>query len=80
MTDENKKVRRIMKSWMGLSTDDSFKAWRKCVKVKKKRNRREERAKLREERLRYEDQVAKYELSKVEVNVSLRFFLIVRHT
>jgi len=33
--DANKKVRWIMQSWLGVTTDDVFRGWRDCVELKK---------------------------------------------
>jgi len=64
--EDNRKIRWIMKSWMGLSVDDAFRGWLRCVKKTKQRKRQEDRSKLKQLRLSYEESVAKYEQKKLE--------------
>lgn len=68
VTEANNKIKFIMKSWIGLSIDDAFRGWQRCVKETKHKNRTEQKGYLRKERLRYEDGVAKYELEKIDVS------------
>ena len=70
--DANKKVRWIMQNWLGVTTDEVFQGWRDCVDLKKKLQRREHRKELIEERLRNEDEMATYELNKLEVTYLMR--------
>jgi len=67
--DGNKKVRWIMKSWLGVTNDEVFKCWRDCVEVSKKQRRRKQRENSIEERLRYEDEMATYESKKLEASI-----------
>lgn len=67
----NNKVRWIIKNWMGLSTNDAFRGWRECVAASRKRKRMEQRAQMKEERLRFEDELARYEMERIEVSALL---------
>ncbi|KAL9182757.1 hypothetical protein ACHAXT_004036 [Thalassiosira profunda] len=62
----NRTVRWIMKSWLGVTTDQVFQCWRNIVEQSKRADRREARRRLREERLRYEDAMAAYNLEQIE--------------
>jgi len=66
--EENAKVRRIMKKWVGNSASDTFRSWRDLVQASKKQRRGKARARLREERRKYENDVAAYELKTLEVS------------
>lgn len=69
MIEINKKVRWILKKWLGVTTDEVFGGWRDCVEVSKKHLRKAMREKMREERLRYEDEMATYKLKQLEVSL-----------
>ena len=64
--DRDTKTRQVMKSWLGVSTEEVFKCWRDFVELSKKNIQKEEGGKLRDEMLSYEDELAAYELKKLE--------------
>lgn len=69
--ENNQRVRTIAKGWVGVTTDDVFRSWRTRVDETKKEERRRGRKKVREIRLQYLDDLAKYQLAKIEVNSHL---------
>jgi hypothetical protein len=66
--EENEKVRRIMKKWVGNSASDAFQGWRDVVQASKKQRRGKARARLRQERRNYENDVALHKLKTLEVS------------
>lgn len=67
VVERNSKVRDIMQNWQGVTIDEVFKCWRQDVESSKQLQRREKRQVLRDERLQYEDNLATFELQKLEV-------------
>ncbi|KAL7442117.1 hypothetical protein ACHAXM_011134 [Skeletonema potamos] len=65
--EENEKVRRIMKKWVGNSASDAFQGWRDVVQASKKQRRGKARARLRQERRNYENDVALHKLKTLEL-------------
>ena len=61
------KIREVRKNWVGVSTEEVFNCWRDCAGLSKKILRKEHRERVRDERLRYEDELATYELEKLEL-------------
>ena len=68
VVDGHAKSRHVMKKWIGVSTQDVFHVWKKCVDRSKKILRKEQRRTLRDIRLRFEDEVAAYELKLSELS------------
>lgn len=67
ITEENDKVRRIMKKWIGNGVSDIFQGWRDLLQISKKQRRGLARDLLREDRRAYESNVAAFELVNLEV-------------
>ena len=67
--ERNLKVQLIMKKWDGVSSDQVFQGWRGLIESSKRLDRRAHRQRLKDERLQYEDQLATYEINKLEVSV-----------
>jgi len=68
VVDGHTKSRHVMKKWIGVSTQDVFIVWKKCVDRSKEIQRKEQRRTLRDIRLRFEDEVAAYELKLSELS------------
>ena len=68
VVDGHTKSRHVMKKWVGVSTQDVFHVWKKCVDRSKKILRKEQRRTLRDIRLRFEDEVAAYEMKLSELS------------
>jgi len=67
--ERNLKVQLIMKKWDGVSSDQVFQGWRGLIKSSKRLEKRKNRQRLKDERLQYEDQLAEYEINKLEVSI-----------
>eukprot|EP00986_Skeletonema_menzelii_P013693 scaffold8164_cov156-Skeletonema_menzelii.AAC.14 len=65
--EENDKIRRIMKKWVGNSVCDVFKGWRVLLHASKKHRRGQARDLLREDRRTYENNVNAYKLKDLEL-------------
>jgi hypothetical protein len=65
--DGFEKTREVMKNWVGVSTEEIFNCWRGCAGLSRKILRKEHRERGRDARLRYEDELAAYELEKLEL-------------
>lgn len=75
ITEENDKVRRIMKKWIGNGVSDIFQGWRDLLLTSKKHRRGLARDLLREDRRAYENDVAAFELGNLEVR-SLSYIIV----
>ena len=67
VSEENDKVRRIMKKWIGNGVSDIFQGWRDLLQSSKKHRRGLARDLLRKDRRAYENDVAAFELGDLEV-------------
>ena len=65
--DGFEKTREVMKNWVGVSTEEIFNCWRDCAGLSSKILRKEDIERGRDARLRYEDELATYELEKLEL-------------
>ena len=70
----NRKMKKIMSSWLGLSIEEVFIEWKKITNRAVRRKRRDERAKHKSARMKYEGEIAILEKAKSEVR--FHFFLL----
>ena len=65
--ETNNKMKRIMKSWMGLSIEDCFFEWKNMVSRQKKQRGKDKRAKNKVEKIEYESELARLDYARKEV-------------
>ena len=70
VTKMNNKIRRVLASWMGLSSEDVFQRWKYVTKKEKWRRRKDEIERIKQARLKYESELAKYQIANEEVRLS----------
>eukprot|EP00563_Minutocellus_polymorphus_P000873 CAMPEP_0181032162 /NCGR_PEP_ID=MMETSP1070-20121207/6600_1 /TAXON_ID=265543 /ORGANISM="Minutocellus polymorphus, Strain NH13" /LENGTH=952 /DNA_ID=CAMNT_0023109551 /DNA_START=396 /DNA_END=3254 /DNA_ORIENTATION=+ len=62
--ETNRKIKTILKSWVGVNTEEAFDVWREAIREAKRGKRRDIKAQLRADRLKYESDLALLEYAK----------------
>jgi len=71
----NRKMRKVMDRWLGLSMEEVFLEWTLVWKAVKARISKDQRIKNKSMRIENEENIAYFELAKKEVRINIVLFL-----
>jgi hypothetical protein len=62
--ETNRKMKTVLKSWIGMNTEEAFYGWREAIREAKRGKRRDVKAQRTADRLKYESDLALVEYAK----------------
>ena len=65
--ESNRKMKTVLKSWIGMNTEEAFDGWREAIRKAKRGKRKDIKAQMIADRLKYESDLALLEYAKREL-------------
>lgn len=67
--ETNRKMKAILSSWLGMSTEEAFFGWKEGIQEAKRGRKRDAKAQMRADRLKYESNLALLEYAKRQIGL-----------